>query len=162
MSLCLIVKKLSLNQRGAVENAFFRINLEHKIYQACLLHSLIYLGLCFVDWAAFVTREVYQYLTIFWGIEFIGWKYVASHLFKTLFLQWMCCLKNTSPAHCKLKIFRSACFWSSTLYTVLFDHTCCRLPRHQSTVWDRTQYPTVLLARYLPVWLKVICFYFIF
>lgn len=47
------------------------------------------------------------------------------------------------PSTLQIKAF-SLClfFWSPTLYTVLFDHAYPRLPRHQSTVWARTQCPT--------------------
>lgn len=124
--------------------------------------ALGHLGIWVEDWAAFLTKEVYRYPTIFGGIAFNGWNNLAPHLYKSLSLQWKYCLKNTSPVRCKLKVFfpPSACFWSCTLYTVLFDHACRRLPRHQSTVWDRIEYPTVTLARYLPVWLGIIWFIF--
>lgn len=97
-----------------------------------------------------------QYLAVFWAIECISCNSLAPHLFKSLSLQRICFLKNTRPAHRKLKAFHPDCFWSRTLYTVLFDHACRRLPGHQSSVSDRTRYPTVILAWYLPVGLGII------
>lgn len=58
------------------------------------------------------------------------------------------------PSTLQIKSF-SLCllFWSPALYTVLFDHAYHRLPRHQSTVWDRTQCSTETWAEiYLFDW----------
>lgn len=58
------------------------------------------------------------------------------------------------PSTLQIKAF-SLClfFWSPTLYTVLFDHACRRLPRHQSSVWDRARCPTETRAEiYLFDW----------
>lgn len=57
------------------------------------------------------------------------------------------------PSTLQIKSFSLCLFFWSTLYTVSFDHAYRRLPRHQSTVWARTQCPTETWAEiYLFDW----------
>lgn len=87
------------------------------------------------DWASFSTKEVHQYLRVFWGVEFIGLNNLAPHIFKKPSLTMIILPEKHQPSTLQIKAF-SLClyFWSPTLYTVLFDHAYHRRPRHQSTV----------------------------
>lgn len=63
-----------------------------------------------MDWAAFVTKEVYLYLTIFWGTEFIGWKNLASQLFKALFFAVNILPENHQSSTLQIKDFSLCLF----------------------------------------------------
>lgn len=71
--------------------------------------------------------------------------------------------EKQQPSTLQMKAFSLCLFcWSPALYTVLFDHAYRRLPRHQSTVWDRAQSLTETRAEiYLFDWGFSNLFYFL-